>query len=117
MMSLCARLHLHAGKLQAPYQACHNKCHSASCSLPLARSVPLQYYYCVSAQIRPAGIRSCCTHLPAAQGSPTILTDEEGVIAFLQDDFMGGAETASAVETFLHAIASFRKMCVEQFGG
>jgi len=46
------------------------------------------------------------------------LLDGEGVIALLRDDFMGGAqEAAIAVDTFLHAIITFRNHCVEQFGG
>ena len=65
-----------------------------------------------------ASLRAEIAWLPAAQGSPPVLTDEEGVIAFLRDDFMGGAEeAASAVDAFLHAIASFRKLFVEQLGG
>jgi len=41
-----------------------------------------------------------------------------GIIALLWDDFMGGAEEAAiAVDTFLHAIITFRNLCVEQFGG
>ena len=59
--------------------------------------------------------------LPAAHASPQVLSDEElleGVIAFLRDDFMGGAEEAtSAAHTFLQAVITFRNHCVEQFGG
>ena len=55
--------------------------------------------------------------LRAAQAFPAALTDDEGVIAFLRDDFMGGAEAALiAADTFLHAVITFRNMCVEQFG-
>ena len=57
--------------------------------------------------------------LPTAQAFPAALTDDEGVIAFLRDDFMGGAEAALiAADTFLqlHAVITFRNMCVEQFG-
>ena len=40
--------------------------------------------------------------LPVAQASPPVLLDDEGVIALLRDDFMGGAEeAATAVDTFL----------------
>ena len=54
-----------------------------------------------------------------SSGQPLVLTDEEGVIAFLRDDFMRGTEEAtSTVDAFLHAmIASFGKLCMEQFGG
>ena len=49
-------------------------------------------------------------HLPAAQGSPLIVTDEDRVIALLRNDFMGGAEQAtSAVDAFLHGIATSGK--------
>ena len=54
---------------------------------------------------------------PAAQAFPAALTDDEGVVAFLQDDFMGGAQAALiAADTFLHAVITFRNICVEQFG-
>ncbi len=56
--------------------------------------------------------------LPVAQDSTPVLVNDEGLIALLRDDFMGGAEEAvSAAEAFLHAAISFRNHCVEQFGG
>ena len=49
--------------------------------------------------------------------SPRALIDDEGVVAFLRDDFMVGAEAALiAADTFLHAVITFRNICVEQFG-
>ena len=50
-------------------------------------------------------------------GFPAALTDDEGVVAFLRDDFMGGAQAALiAADTFLHAVITFRNICVQQFG-
>ena len=47
-----------------------------------------------------------------------VLTDNEGMIALLRDDFIGGAEeAATAADTFLLAVITFRNHCVEQFGG
>ena len=52
------------------------------------------------------------------QASPPVLSDEEGVIAFLRDDVMGGAEEAtSAAHAFLQAVITFRNCCVEHLGG
>ena len=37
----------------------------------------------------------------------------EGSDALLRDDFMGGAEeAAAAVDTFLHAVITYRNCCV-----
>ena len=55
-----------------------------------------------------ASLRAEIARLLAAQDSPIILADEEGVIALLRDDFMGGAlEAASAVDAFLCGIVTF----------
>jgi hypothetical protein len=41
-------------------------------------------------------------HLPEDEGTPPISTDEDGVIALLREDFLGGAkEAASAADAFL----------------
>ena len=63
------------------------------------------------------GLRTAC--LPAAQASPRVLIDDDGMgfITLLRDGLMGGAEEAAiAVDTFLHAISTFRYQCMEQFG-
>ena len=67
-----------------------------------------------------AALRTEVARLPAAHDSPPLLSDEEGVIAFLRDDFVGGAileEATSASHTFLQAVITFRNPYVEQFGG
>ena len=57
-------------------------------------------------------------HLQGAEGTPPILTDEDGIVAFLREDFLGGTkEAASAADAFLHGVALFRKWNVEHFGG
>ena len=91
----------------------------AACSaLDSIESVHQVLLHCPAYARSRASLRAEIARLPAAQGSPPILTDEEGVIALLRDDFMGGPEeAASAVDAILHAIASFRNLCVEQFGG
>ena len=56
--------------------------------------------------------------LPVYQFHMPVLVDDDGVVALLRDDFMGGAqEAASAVDSFLCNIITFRTLCVEQFGG
>ena len=74
--------------------------------------------HCPAYEHRRAALRAAVASLPAAVASPPVLFDDEGIIALLRDDFMGGAEEAAiAVDTFLHAIITFRNLCVEQFGG
>ena len=74
--------------------------------------------YCSACERHRAALRTKVARLPAAQASPPVLSDEEGVIAFLRDDFMGGArEATSAALAFLQAVITFRNCCVEQFGG
>ena len=47
-----------------------------------------------------------------------VLVDDEGVVALLRDDFMGGAqEVTSAGDSFLYNIITSMTLCVEQFGG
>ena len=73
--------------------------------------------HCPVHERRRAALRAALAALPTAQAFPAALIDDEGVIAFLRDDFMGGAEdTLIAADTFLHAVITFRNMCVEQFG-
>ena len=73
--------------------------------------------HCPAHKRRRAALRAALAALPTAQAFPAALTDDEGVSAFLRDDFMGGAEAALvAADTFLHAVITFRNMCVEQFG-
>ena len=58
------------------------------------------------------------TSLPGAHDRIPISSDDEGLIALLRDDFMGGAEEALiAADAFLHAVTTFRNHYVEQFGG
>ena len=73
--------------------------------------------HCPVHERRRAALRTALAALPAAQAFPAALTDDEGVVAFLRDDFMGGAQAALvAADTFLHAVITFRNICVEQFG-
>ena len=63
-------------------------------------------------------LRRAVASLPGAQDIAPVLTDDEGMIALLRDDFIGGAEeAATAADTFLLAVITFRNHCVEQFGG
>ena len=55
--------------------------------------------------------------MPSAQGMPPALSDEDGVVALLRDDFMGGSlEAARAVDAFLRGILAFGALCIEHFG-
>ena len=70
--------------------------------------------HCPAYEQRRTALRTAVACLPAAQASAPVLNDGEGVVALLRDDFMGGAEeAATAVDTFLHAIMTFRNHCVE----
>ena len=51
--------------------------------------------YCQAYEHHRAVLRTKVARLPAAQAFPPVLGDEEGVIAFLRDNFMGGAEEAA----------------------
>ena len=56
--------------------------------------------------------------LPEAQDCNPVLSDDEGLISFLRDDFLGGAEQALiTADAFLHAVITFRNHYIEQFGG
>ena len=73
--------------------------------------------HCLVHERRGAALRTALAALPAAQAFPAALTDDEGLVAFLRDDFMGGAQAALvAADTFLHAVITFKYICVEQFG-
>ena len=48
--------------------------------------------HCPAYEHRRAALRTAIACLPAAQASPPVLHDDEGVIAILRDDFMGGTE-------------------------
>ena len=73
--------------------------------------------HCSVHERRRAALRTALAALPTAQAFPAALTDDERVVAFLQDDFMGGAQAALiAADTFLHAVITFRNICMEQFG-
>ena len=74
--------------------------------------------HCPAYEHRRIALRTAVACLPAAQACTPVLLDDEGVISLLRDDFMGGAEEAAiAVDTFLHAIITYRNGCVEQSGG
>ena len=65
-----------------------------------------------------AALRDTVSDMPAAQDSPPVLIDEDGVVSLLRDDFRGGGEEAAiAADTFLHRIITYRNLLVEQFGG
>ena len=73
--------------------------------------------HCPAHERRRAALRAAIASLPAAHASPAALIDDEGVIAFLRDDFMGGAhEARTAADSFLHAVITFIIICVEQLG-
>ena len=73
---------------------------------------------CVASLPYRATLRSVVASLPGAHIRIPVLSDEEGLIALLRDDFMGGAEEAvEAADAFLHAVITFRNHYVEQFGG
>ena len=73
--------------------------------------------HCPVHERRRAALRAALAALPAAQAFPAALIGDEGVFAFLRDDFMGGAQEALiAADTFLHAVITFRNICVEQSG-
>ena len=57
---------------------------------------------CPAYEHRRVALRTAIACLPAARFSSPVLLDDEGVIALLRDDFMGGAEEAAiAVGTLL----------------
>ena len=73
--------------------------------------------HCPVYERRRAVLRTAVACLPAAHGAPPVLRDDDGLVAFLRDDFMGGAEAAAiAADAFLLAVITFRNQCVEQFG-
>ena len=74
--------------------------------------------HCPAYEHNRAALRTKVARLLAAQAFLPELRDEEGVIAFLRDDFMGGAEEATSIaHAFLQAVITFKDCCVEQFGG
>ena len=97
-MCCCIALHMStAGQLYA-----HVTC--LACCAP-------RTFYCTGMYRNRRTPQDQC--LPAAQASPPVLLDDEGVVALLRDDFMGEAEeAATAVD-----IMTFRNHCVEQSGG
>ena len=73
--------------------------------------------HCPRHEPRRVALRAAIASLPAEPASPAALIDDEGVISFLRDDFMGGAQEAlTAADSFLHAVITFRDICVQQFG-
>ena len=74
--------------------------------------------HCPAYEHHRAALRSVVASLPGAQDSTPVLADDEGLIALLRDDFMGGAEEAVlAADAFLYAVITFRNHYIEQFGG
>ena len=73
--------------------------------------------YCTGHMRHRAALCAKIAHLPEADGTPPILTDEDGIVALLREDFLGGAkEAASAADAFLHNVALFRKMTWSSLG-
>jgi hypothetical protein len=74
--------------------------------------------HCHAYEHHRAALRTVVASLPGAQDTAPVLSDSEGMVALLRDDFIGGAEeAATAADTFLLAVITFRNHCVEQFGG
>ena len=74
--------------------------------------------HCPAYEHHRARLRSVVASLPEAQDCNPVLSDDEGLISFLRDDFMGGAEQALiSADAFLHAVITFRNHYIEQFGG
>ena len=72
--------------------------------------------HCPAHEWRRAALRAALAALPAAPDFPMALIDNEGVFAFLRDGFLGGAEAGLlTADTFLHAVITFRNICMEQF--
>lgn len=62
-------------------------------------------------------MRAAVADLPAAQAFLEVLIDDEGLVAFLRNDFMGGAQEAIvAADAFLHAVITVENCCMGQFG-
>ena len=91
----------------------------AACSDPGSiESVHHVLLHCPAYARHRAALRLKIAHLPGAEGTPPMLPDEDGIVAFLREDFLGGAtEAASAADAVLHAIATFRKIFVWSAGG
>ena len=67
--------------------------------------------HCPVYQRRRAILRAALAALPAAQAFPAALTDDEGVAAFLRDDFMAGALAALiAADSFLHMVITLEHL-------
>ena len=63
--------------------------------------------HCSAHERRRAALRAALAALPAAQAFPAALTNDEGVVAFSPDNFMGGAQAPiMAADTFLHAVTT-----------
>ena len=63
--------------------------------------------HCPAYEQRRAALRTAVAALPAAQASPPVLTDDEGVVAFLRDDFMGGAEAGNYSSRYILACCHY----------
>ena len=75
--------------------------------------------HCPAYEHRRAALRTAVICLAAVHASHPVLLDDEGTVALTRDDFIHGRGrgAAVAVDTFLHAIITFRNHCVEQFWG
>ena len=81
---------------------------------------PIQHVllHCPAYEHRRAALRTAVACLPAAHATNLVLVDDEGIIALLRDDFMGGAEEAAiAADISLHDVITLRNHYVEHFGG
>ena len=78
----------------------------AACSEPGSiESIHHVLLHCPAYARHRAVLRAKIAHVPGlgAEGTPPILTDEDGIVAFLREDFLGVAkEAASAADAFLH---------------
>ena len=79
-------------------------------------SIHYKSLHCLAHEWRRAALRALLAALPAAHAFPSVPLDDEGVVAFWRDDFMGGAKAALiAAEAFLHAVITFENIFVEHF--
>ena len=79
-------------------------------------SVQHIFLHCPIHERRKAALRTALAASPAAQAFPAALIDDEGVVVFLRNYFMGGPQAALIeANTFLRAVITLMNICVEQF--
>ena len=111
-------LRQHDSRFRDPPSDDRQDCVCQACEqLDSIESIQHVLLHCPVHERRRAALRTALAALPAAQAFPVALTNDEGVVAFLRDDFMGGAQAALvAADTFLHAVITFTNIFVEPFG-